>query len=145
LADVIVECQKRGLRASKTVYGSIASLEYVIKEGARRFACFPTLLQQPVLALLASWTKELQQCSTLIEQRRGEGFIRHCHGELHLANICLVQGRPTLFDALEFRDSFAVIDVMFDIAFVLMDLEKVGLRSFAGILLSRYAVRLAII
>jgi predicted kinase len=80
----------------------------------------------------------LRLCAGLIERRREEGMVRHCHGDLHLANICLVEDRPTLFDALEFRDSFAVIDVMFDVAFVLMDLERVRLRGLAGILLNRY-------
>ena len=65
---------------------------------------------------------ELQSLAHFIETRRRMGFVRHCHGDMHLGNICLVGGRPTLFDAIEFNDEFSCIDVMYDIAFTVMDL-----------------------
>ena len=70
---------------------------------------------------------------------RGEaGRIRLCHGDLHLRNICLVEGRPTLFDCIEFNDALATADVLYDLAFLLMDLWQVGLREEANWVMNRY-------
>ena len=60
----------------------------------------------------------------LLDKRRAEGKVRRCHGDLHLRNICLLDGKPTLFDCLEFSDALASIDVLYDLAFLLMDLEQ---------------------
>jgi uncharacterized protein len=71
--------------------------------------------------------------------RRGEsGFTRRCHGDLHLSNIVMLDGEPTLFDALEFSDEIASGDVLYDLAFLLMDLEELGLRPAANRLFNRY-------
>ena len=58
----------------------------------------------------------------LLERRAGQGFVRRCHGDLHLANIALVDGKPVLFDAIEFDPLIATTDVLYDLAFTLMDL-----------------------
>ena len=55
--------------------------------------------------------------------RRAPGFVRRAHGDLHLGNLCLWQGRPVPFDALEFDEALATIDLAYDLAFLLMDLE----------------------
>ncbi|HEX9168550.1 MAG TPA: AAA family ATPase [Roseiarcus sp.] len=71
--------------------------------------------------------------------KRGEsGFTRRCHGDLHLGNIAMLNGEPTLFDALEFSDEVASGDVLYDLAFLLMDLEERGLRRAANRLFNRY-------
>ena len=64
--------------------------------------------------------------------------MRHCHGDLHLRNICLFDGEPTLFDCLEFSDAMATIDVLYDLAFLLMDLWHRDLRNEANLVLNRY-------
>lgn len=74
----------------------------------------------------------------LLDRRRETGFVRLCHGDMHLANICLVDGRPALFDCIEFNDDIACIDVLFDLAFVLMDLLFHGQAEPANLVLSRY-------
>ena len=61
------------------------------------------------------------------------GKVRRCHGDLHLRNICLVDGQPTLFDCLEFSDALASIDILYDLAFLLMDLEHRGLAPISPI------------
>ena len=66
------------------------------------------------------------------------GFVRRCHGDLHLRNIALIDGEPTLFDAVEFSDEIASGDVLYDLAFLLMDLEERGLRAAANQLFNRY-------
>ena len=51
-------------------------------------------------------------CSgVLLDQRRTDGLVRHCHGDLHLRNIVLLDGQPTLFDAIEFNDDISSIEV----------------------------------
>jgi aminoglycoside phosphotransferase family enzyme/predicted kinase len=82
-------------------------------------------------ALLAPW----------LEQRARGGFLRRCHGDLHLGNICLLEGRPTPFDALEFDEALATIDVGYDLAFLLMDLDRQDSRAAANRVLNRYLAR----
>jgi aminoglycoside phosphotransferase family enzyme/predicted kinase len=74
----------------------------------------------------------------LLDRRRAEGKVRRCHGDLHLRNICLLDGKPTLFDCLEFSEALASIDVLYDLAFLLMDLEHRGLTGFSNLVLNRY-------
>jgi hypothetical protein len=74
----------------------------------------------------------------LLDRRCAEGKVRRCHGDLHLRNVCLFEGKPTLFDCLEFSDEFASVDVLYDLAFLLMDLEHRGLADFANLVLNRY-------
>src|SRR5215204_5637539 len=63
---------------------------------------------------------------------------RRCHGDLILRNICLIDGVPTLFDCLEFNEALATIDVLYDLAFLLMDLWHRDQREFANLVYNRY-------
>jgi predicted kinase len=74
----------------------------------------------------------------LLERRRAAGKVRRCHGDLHLRNVCLFEGKPTLFDCLEFSDELASVDVLYDLAFLLMDLDHRGFADFANLVLNRY-------
>jgi hypothetical protein len=74
----------------------------------------------------------------LLTRRRDGGLVRRCHGDLHLGNICLIDGRPVLFDAIEFNDAFAIIDTLYDAAFLVMDLDHLGARCLACQFLNRY-------
>ena len=58
----------------------------------------------------------------LLDARRDAGWVRHCHGDLHLGNVTEIDGRPVIFDCIEFNDRIARIDVLYDLAFLLMDL-----------------------
>ena len=75
---------------------------------------------------------------TLIARARG-GFVRECHGDLHLGNICRFEGRILLFDCIEFNDAFRCVDVMHDVAFTAMDLHSRGERALAASFLNAYA------
>lgn len=81
---------------------------------------------------------ELTHVSELIERRRRQGRVRRGHGDLHLRNICLFQGDPTPFDALEFDARLATTDVIYDVAFLLMDLRRIGLAAHANAAMNRY-------
>lgn len=74
----------------------------------------------------------------LLSRREARGRVRRCHGDLHLANIVLIDGEPTLFDALEFDETLATIDVLYDLAFALMDLWTRGLPQQANALMNAY-------
>jgi aminoglycoside phosphotransferase family enzyme/predicted kinase len=92
--------------------------------------------------LCAEVTRQARACldrqATLLDGRRGAGRVRQCHGDLHLRNIVLIDGRPTLFDAVEFNDEIACIDVLYDLAFLLMDLWRRELPHHANALWNRY-------
>jgi aminoglycoside phosphotransferase family enzyme/predicted kinase len=83
------------------------------------------------LAALADWRTA----------RATAGFVRRCHGDLHLGNLCLWNGRPVPFDALEFDEALATIDVAYDLAFLLMDIEHTLDRTAANRVLNRYVAR----
>ncbi len=74
----------------------------------------------------------------MLDRRRGTGRVRRCHGDLHLRNICLIDGQPTLFDCIEFSDLISCIDVLYDLAFLLMDLRHRGLVRQCGLVFNRY-------
>lgn len=74
----------------------------------------------------------------LLEQRGRQGYLRRCHGDLHLANIVLIDHKPVLFDAIEFDPVMASTDVLYDLAFPLMDLIHYGRQAEANALLNRY-------
>jgi uncharacterized protein len=78
--------------------------------------------------------------SALLRKRSHEGFVRRCHGDLHLRNIVILDGSPVLFDALEFDEGFATTDILYDIAFLIMDLWQKGLRHQANLFLNRYLI-----
>ena len=81
---------------------------------------------------------EFDRAAGLLLARGREGYVRRCHGDLHLRNIVLIEGKPVLFDALEFDDAFATHDIFYDLAFLLMDLWQRGLRADANQVLNRY-------
>ncbi len=91
-----------------------------------------------VHALGLKFNSALARMSALLDQREHAGKVRRCHGDLHLRNICLFNGHPTLFDCLEFDDDLATTDVLYDLAFLLMDLWHLGLRAEANWLFNRY-------
>jgi hypothetical protein len=88
-----------------------------------------------------AWLTALEAVGDIAEQRREAGFVRWCHGDLHLRNICLIDGRPTLFDGIEFNEDIACIDVLYDLAFLLMDLRHRGLGAQANLVMNRYLAR----
>ncbi|MBO1925150.1 bifunctional aminoglycoside phosphotransferase/ATP-binding protein [Thiomicrorhabdus sp. 6S3-12] len=104
-------------------------------------ACFD-LESHPYLQDLYQWTLEHHKEQTpLLIQRRAQGRIRACHGDLHLDNIALINQQPVLFDGIEFSDSFRWIDGISDLAFLLMDLASRRQAHLAWQILSIYLQR----
>lgn len=91
---------------------------------------------------LKEWTiAEGRRLNATLTQRRSDGFIRECHGDLHLGNIVEIDGQPRLFDCVEFHPGFRWVDVISEVAFLVMDLEEHGEERLARRLLNRYLER----
>jgi len=80
----------------------------------------------------------LDRHRSLLDARARDGKIRHCHGDLILRNIFLDKGKPTLFDCIDFNAELATIDILYDLAFLLMDLAHRELPDFANLVFNRY-------
>lgn len=94
-------------------------------------------LQQ--LEALQAWAESsFERLKPLLVQRKAEGFIRECHGDIHLGNAALINGNVVLFDCIEFNEPFRKTDVYADIGFLAMDLEDRGLKALANLLISEY-------
>jgi uncharacterized protein len=96
---------------------------------------FPTA---DVEALATKSRAHHQRIAPLLRERGKRGLVRRIHGDLHLGNIALIDGRPVLFDAIEFSDIIASGDVLYDLAFLLMDLLERKLPQAANIVFNRY-------
>ncbi len=84
------------------------------------------------LDALEAWTESnIQRLWSVLEARCHDGFIRECHGDLHLGNAALIDGKVMLFDCIEFNEAFRFTDIALDTAFLAMDLEDRGLKSQA--------------
>jgi uncharacterized protein len=123
-------------------FGGAAEIADVIADNTRHLssAC-PPLAREAVAALGSISAAALTRAAKLLDERRGGGKVRRCHGDLHLRNICRFENRPTLFDCIDFSDRIACIDVLFDLAFLLMDLEHRKLRPLGNIVFNRYLDR----
>ena len=121
-------------------FGGASGIRAVVDENVAILQnCAGDLLPAERVATYAMLSQSwLRNARAVLGSRRQKGFVRQCHGDLHLNNICAFAGKPVLFDAIEFADAFSSIDVAYDLAFVLMDLDSHGMRSHANALLNRY-------
>ncbi len=110
---------------------------------------FPTLFKTFEDQITVSQLKQLeaqtdrlfQQLKPILIKRRQQGFVKACHGDLHLENIALIDGGPVLFDGIEFNDRFRWIDVISDLSFLLIDLDIKQQKSAGLKVLSLYLNR----
>jgi len=110
---------------------ALDNIEMLKKFGAGKF-------DAKKLRTLAQLTEDhLKKTADLLDRRRRDGYVRRAHGDLHLRNIVLLDGKPTPFDCIEFNDDFAIIDILYDLAFLLMDLDHRELRDLANAVLNR--------
>ncbi len=110
----------------------------VLEINRRAFATTDIFPPAQLAALDDAFRTRLAALSDLLDARARAGKVRRCHGDLHLRNICLVDGEPTLFDCLEFDETLATTDILYDLAFLLMDLWHRGLRAEANLVFNRY-------
>lgn len=141
LAQVLAEFHAGAARAAPgDGYGSP---EAILRPARENFAQIelPAAFtgERAALVELKQWSERAyQRLAPRFAQRQSAGFVRECHGDLHLANVTLHEGRPTPFDCLEFDPQLRWIDVMSEIAFLIMDLDAHGRGDLALRFLNEY-------
>jgi hypothetical protein len=117
----------------------IAALADFVDQNDAAFRQFPRLFEPSEVAVLSDASRAAHaRARPLLTARGQRGLIRRGHGDLHLGNIVLIEGRPVLFDAIEFDPLIASGDLLYDLAFLLMDLVERGLRDAANVVFNRY-------
>ncbi|MBI2713386.1 MAG: AAA family ATPase [Rhizobiales bacterium] len=115
--------------------------EFVTQNDAELRAAPELFAPDLVAALTAATRAALERVRPLLAARERNGRVARCHGDLHLGNIVLIDGAPVLFDAIEFDPRIATGDMLYDLAFLLMDLIERGLKAAANIVLNRYLLQ----
>jgi uncharacterized protein len=138
LAVAVAELHLRA--ETRDDHGGATGMAWVVDGNAAGFAEEGRdILDPAACARLTIETRQVVDAQRArLDARRAAGFVRQCHGDLHLRNIVLVDGQPTLFDAVEFNDEIACIDVYYDLAFLVMDLWRRGLPRHANVVLNGY-------
>ena len=141
LADALGRAVARAHAAAPLAadFDFVAELGKIIGQNDAELRETPELFAPAAVASLARDAQNaLARVKPLIAARERNGFVRRCHGDLHLGNIVLIGGKPALFDAIEFDPKIASGDVLYDLAFLLMDLVERGLSNLANAVFNRY-------
>jgi uncharacterized protein len=125
---------------AQTTYGDYQNIKYWCNEN---FHHIKPLLddkrQLMQLNAIAAWSHdEWVEKSSLMQQRKQQGYVRECHGDLHLGNMTLINGNVILFDCIEFNPMLRWIDVISEVSFLVMDLLHLGCDDFAYSFINRY-------
>lgn len=137
LADAVARLH--AVAAVRHDHGGADGMRWVVDGNARAFADEAGALDEATAgAVTRAALTALARQATRLDARRDAGFVRDCHGDLHLRNILLLDGAPTLFDGIEFNDELSAIDVAYDLAFLVMDLIQRDLAVHANVVSSHY-------
>ncbi|MEC5410540.1 bifunctional aminoglycoside phosphotransferase/ATP-binding protein [Aurantimonas sp. C2-4-R8] len=126
-----------GIAPDRSVSGS-AQVALVLDINERALATTEVFPEEAVADFNRRFREGFARLMPLFDARGAAGKVRRCHGDLHLRNICVFEGEPTLFDCLEFDEAMATTDILYDLAFLLMDLWHRGLEERANLVLNRY-------
>ena len=118
--------------------GGLTALSWTIGSNAGLLREIAGLDPERVATMIALTEAELERQAPLLAHRSASGFARRCHGDLHLGNILLEDGQPVLFDCIEFSDLLTDLDIQYDLAFLIMDLDFRGRRDAGVRALSAY-------
>lgn len=141
IADMVAVFHQSAEVADKSVaFGSKEAIYHPVEEN------FLQINQQPdsqnyseQLAELSQWSQaEFTKKQNIMAQRKTQGFVRHCHGDMHLHNMLWLHDRPMAFDCIEFNEKLSWIDVISEIAFLIMDLQHRRQQTLANRFLNRY-------
>jgi aminoglycoside phosphotransferase family enzyme/predicted kinase len=143
IAATVAAFHDRAPRAGPDVpFGRAGSLLRPVRENFAEMTedgVATTTADRDCLEQLRQWTEaSAQRLTPAFQDRNRAGFVRECHGDLHLGNIARIDGKVTLFDRIEFNPSMRWIDVMSDVGFLVMDLRDRGQHALAARLLSAY-------
>lgn len=141
IARLIADFHRRAAPAeASSSFGDASSVRHWCDENIEHIRpLLNTSGQRQQLERLEDWARqEWQSRREDIQYRRQEGFVRECHGDLHLGNMVRIDGRVTLFDCIEFNPQLRWIDVLSEVAFLYMDLLHRGLNDHAHRFLNNY-------
>ncbi|MGA8611432.1 MAG: AAA family ATPase [Xanthobacteraceae bacterium] len=141
LADALGRAVAEAHARAQPIEGApwITAIGSYIGEHAEAFRKYPELFARAEIDTLERLGRAAyEHILPLVRDRGRRGLIRRIHGDLHLGNIVLIDGKPVLFDAIEFSEIIASGDVLYDLAFLLMDLLERGLPLPANVVLNRY-------
>jgi hypothetical protein len=138
LADALGRAVAKAHAAAPVGGGFVEELDEVIEQNDAELRTCDLFATAQVVVLSAATRTAFARVRALLEARERAGLVRRSHGDLHLGNIVLLEGAPTLFDAIEFDPRIATGDVLYDLAFLLMDLIERGLNAAANIVFNRY-------
>jgi aminoglycoside phosphotransferase family enzyme/predicted kinase len=117
----------------------LAALAKYLDQNDAAFRAAPNLFDAAAAERLGRLSRAaLTKVSPLLVARGERGLVRRGHGDLHLGNVALIDGDPVAFDAIEFDPLIASGDVLYDLAFLIMDLIERGLTAAANVVLNRY-------
>lgn len=137
LAVTVAAMHRRAPKADADAW--LAAIESYVSQNTTAFREHAALFEPSAVALLEGASRAaLRKLHPLLVARGKLGLIRRGHGDLHLGNVALLDGRPVPFDAIEFDPVIASGDVLYDLAFLLMDLVERKLERAANIVLNRY-------
>jgi aminoglycoside phosphotransferase family enzyme/predicted kinase len=144
ITDIIADFHETVDKASETSpYGGSECIKHWFVEN---FAHIRPLLvddrQKQQLQAIQAWgDDEWHSKAGLMQLRKQQGHVRECHGDLHLSNMTLINGKVILFDCIEFNPKLRWIDVISEVAFLVIDLLHFGYDRFAYRLLNHYLQR----
>ena len=126
--------------------GAFGTPDGILRLARRNFAEIDPLLsieaERREMEAIRDWAeREHASRRDAFERRRAQGFVRECHGDLHLGNIARIDGELVIFDCIEFNAEMRWIDVMSEVAFTVMDLEDRARAGLAHRFLNAYLER----
>lgn len=143
LVGVVGEFHRTAERSPPdSIYGSPDQIHHWVQENFQHIRSALTDAEDEdvdPLERLRLWSEqERTRIDPLLRQRKQDGFIRECHGDLHLGNITVINAEVTPFDCIEFNPELRWIDVLSEVAFLTMDLDDRDYSDFANHFLNGY-------
>ena len=137
LAATIFRAHQRAAKLDKNVWPE--SLRFFILGNGTELLGEPNLFPSDRVRSITQRSLDYyERVYELLRRRANAGFVRRCHGDLHLSNVVLLDQKPVLFDAIEFDPTVASTDLLYDLAFLLMDLLHCRQKPAANMLLNEY-------
>jgi uncharacterized protein len=136
LAITLAETHERAVPSTFKGAEIMKGLDLQLAEAFKKSPdCFPT---KRTASFVSIYGYALKSVERVLNQRSDKGLVRRCHGDAHCGNIVIIDGKPILFDAIEFSEKIGTIDVLYDLSFLLMDLLHYNQLRAANIILNRY-------
>jgi len=140
LAKIIADFHNKvEVSAANTEFGTANAVIQPVYENFEQILKLHNIDKPHVLVHLANWSKQQHTLlKSVFRQRKQAGFVRECHGDLHLNNIALIDNKVVPFDGIEFNPSLCWIDVISEVAFLVMDLQNKQRTKLAFLFLNNY-------